>query len=149
MSDQEKEEFSKLPFIELEDLEDLHYLQTISEGWAYPLDRFMNEQEFLEMMNMNMVRDQSGNRCILSVPITLHVTNEQKKNLEQFKQIAIKCSQISPDVLAVIYEPEFFTNRKEEICAKKFGTSSKKHPKIEKIWNQGDWLISGKSMRFT
>lgn len=58
MSDQEKEEFSKLPFIELEDLEDLHYLQTISEGWAYPLDRFMNEQEFLEMMNMNMVRDQ-------------------------------------------------------------------------------------------
>jgi len=62
MSDQEKEEFSKLPLIVLEDLEDLHYLQTISEGWAYPLDRFMNEQEFLEMMNMNMVRDQSGNR---------------------------------------------------------------------------------------
>jgi ATP sulfurylase len=57
MSDKEKEEFSKLPFIELEDLEDLHYLQTISEGWAYPLDRFMNEQEFLEMMNMNIVRD--------------------------------------------------------------------------------------------
>lgn len=49
----------------------------------------------------------------------------------------------------MIYEPEFYLNRKEEICAKKFGTSSKKHPKIERIWNQGDWLISGKSMRFT
>jgi len=36
----------------------------------------MNEHEFLEMMNMNMVRDKNGNRAILSVPITLHVTNE-------------------------------------------------------------------------
>lgn len=51
--------------------------------------------------------------------------------------------------MAVIEEPEFFDNRKEEICAKTFGTHSRKHQKIARIWQQGDYLISGRSMRFT
>ena len=42
----------------------------------------------------------------------------------------------------------FFDNRKEEICSRVFGTQSKKHPKVERIMKQGDFLISGKSMRF-
>ena len=149
MTDAEREEFNKLPCIELDDLEQVNYLQTISEGWAFPLERFMNEQELLESMNMNTVTDKDGNKHILSVPITQYVTEEQKNQLENEKRIAIKCSKISPDVLAVIEEPEFFPNRKEEICAKTFGTKSVVHPKIEKIYAQPDWLVSGKSMRFT
>jgi len=43
MTDAEKEEFNKLPFIELDDMEQVNFLQTISEGWAFPLKRFMNE----------------------------------------------------------------------------------------------------------
>ena len=46
--------------MELEDMEEVQYLQTISEGWAYPLERFMNEQELLESMNMNTVTDKNG-----------------------------------------------------------------------------------------
>jgi len=149
MTDSEREEFNKLPVLELDDIEQVHYLHTISEGWAYPLERFMNEQEFLESMNMNTVTDKDGNKHILSVTITQYVTEEQKKALEGKKRVAIKCSMVSDDVLAVIEEPEFYPNRKEEICAKTFGTSSTKHPKIERITAQPDWLISGKSMRFT
>lgn len=51
--------------------------------------------------------------------------------------------------MAIIEEPEIFDNRKEEICAKTFGTHSQNHPKIGRIWQQGDHLISGASMRFT
>ena len=69
--------------------------------------------------------------------------------MKDHKRIALKCSKISDDVLAVIEEPEFFDNRKEEICTKTFGTRSKLHPKIERIEEQGEFLISGKSMRFT
>lgn len=57
MTDAEKEEFNKLPFIELDDMEQVNFLQTISEGWAFPLKRFMNEQELIESMNMNTVTD--------------------------------------------------------------------------------------------
>jgi ATP sulfurylase len=54
----------------------VHLLQTISEGWAYPLERFMNEQELLESMNMNTIRDKNGDKHLLSVPITQYVTEE-------------------------------------------------------------------------
>jgi len=51
-------------------------------------------------------------------------------------------------VLAVIEEPEFFDNRKEEITTKTFGTRSVNHPKIARMEKQGEFLISGKKMRF-
>lgn len=149
MTDAEREEFNALPTLEIEDMEQVNYLHTIAEGWAYPLKRFMNEQEFLESMNMNTVTDENGKKHILSVPITHHITAAQKEAMKDHKRIALKCSKISDDVLAVIEEPEFFDNRKEEICTKTFGTRSKLHPKIERIEEQGEFLISGKSMRFT
>jgi ATP sulfurylase len=45
----EKDEIAKLPVLDI-DIEQAQYLQTISEGWAYPLARFMNEAELLEVL---------------------------------------------------------------------------------------------------
>jgi len=45
----------------------------------------------------------------------------------------LRCKGVSEDVLAVIEEPEFYDNRKEEIACKTFGTRSVKHPKIERM----------------
>jgi 3'-phosphoadenosine 5'-phosphosulfate synthase len=50
--------------------------------------------------------------------------------------------------LAVIENPVFYENRKEEISTRIFGTFSLKHPKIERIITQGDFLVTGSSMRF-
>jgi ATP sulfurylase len=50
--------------------------------------------------------------------------------------------------LAVLENPVFFENRKEEIAARICGTFSLKHPKVEKIMSQGDYLVSGSKMRF-
>ena len=52
------------------------------------------------------------------------------------------------EVLAVIENPVFFDNRKEEICARTFGTFSLKHPKVENIMKQGDYLVTGSRMRY-
>jgi len=75
----ERDEYNKLPVLELDDLEQVQYLQTLSEGWAWPLDRFMNEQELIECMNMNTITDAHGKRHILSVPITQYLTTAQKE----------------------------------------------------------------------
>jgi len=69
--------------------------------------------------------------------------------LEGKERIALKCSAISDQVLAVIEGPSFYDNRKEEISCRVFGTQSKKHPKVERIMAQPDFLITGASMRFT
>jgi len=111
--------------------EQLNYLQTIAEGWAFPLKRFMNEQELIESMNMNTITDENGERHILSVPITQHITAEQKDQLEGQNRVALTWKD---EIMAIIEEPEIFDNRKEEICAKTFGTHSQNHPKIGRIW---------------
>lgn len=99
-------------------------------------------------MNMNTVTDKDGKKHILSVPITQPVTAEQKAELEGHSRIAIRCPKISDDVLVVVESPEFFDNRKEEIATKTFGTRSLNHQYIAKMETQGDFLLSGKSMRF-
>ena len=60
----------------------------------------------------------------------------------------MRCSSLTSEVLAVIEEPVFFENRKEEICARIFGTQSTKHCKVERIMAQGDFLVTGGRMRF-
>ena len=91
----------------------------------------MNEQEMLESLNMNTITDDNGERHILSVPITQHITADQKELFEKEPKVALKWED---KVVAIINDPEIFDNRKEEICAKTFGTSSLKHPKINRIW---------------
>jgi ATP sulfurylase len=109
----------------------------------------MNETELLESLHMKTVSDAHGERHLLSVAITQSVTDEQKAALAGHKKVALKCSAISNDVLAVINDPVFFENRKEEISARQFGCFGYNHPKAEVIKAQGNWNISGSSMHFT
>lgn len=108
----------------------------------------MNELELLEVIQMKTITDSHGKKHLFSVPITQHVTKEQATELKGEKKIALKCSKLTPNVLAVIEEPVFFENRKEEISARIFGTQSVKHCKVERIMEQGDFLVSGARLRF-
>jgi 3'-phosphoadenosine 5'-phosphosulfate synthase len=84
----------------------------------------------------------------MSVPITCHVSNEKKAEFEGKAAVAIKCSALGDNVLAVMHKPTFFANRKEEICTRTFGVMSAKHPCAETIFAQGDWLISAERTHF-
>jgi len=97
---------------------------------------------------MKTLTDHTGKRHLFSVPITQHVTKEQAEALKGEKKIALRCSELSQDVYAVIENPVFFENRKEEISSRIFGTFSTKHPKIENIMKQGDFLVSGSKIRY-
>ena len=109
----------------------------------------MDELQLLEVIQMKTLTDNNGKRHLMSVPITQHCTKEQMEALKFEKNIALKCSVLSAnDVYAIIENPIFFKNRKEEISARVFGTFSTKHPKVERILAQGDYLVSGLSMRY-
>ena len=79
---EEKAEFETLEVLDIE-LEQAEYLQTIGEGWAHPLERYMNELELLEVMHMKTLTDaKTGERHLLSVPITQAVSAEDKTRLQ-------------------------------------------------------------------
>jgi 3'-phosphoadenosine 5'-phosphosulfate synthase len=53
------EEAKHLPQLEMNTIE-LQWVQVLSEGWAYPLRGFMNEDEYLQTLHFNSIR-RNGN----------------------------------------------------------------------------------------
>jgi 3'-phosphoadenosine 5'-phosphosulfate synthase len=148
VSEADRVEFGKLKSLDI-DVEQVEYIQTIGQGWAYPLQKFMDELQLIEVLHMKTLTDGEGKRHLFAVPITQHCTKDQMEALKGEKRISLKCSALkNDDVYAIIENPVFYENRKEEISTRVFGTSSLKHPKVERIMEQGDFLVSGSSMRF-
>ncbi|KRY16256.1 Bifunctional 3'-phosphoadenosine 5'-phosphosulfate synthase 2 [Trichinella patagoniensis] len=109
---------SQMPKLSLEKI-DLQWLQVLSEGWATPL---------------------SENTISQSIPIVLPVTSEEKAKLENADLIAL-C--YDGHTMAILLKPEFYPHRKEERCARQFGTCHLGHPTVKMIMQAGDWLVGG------
>lgn len=122
------EDAMKYPSLPIDKMQ-AEFLQTIGEGWAFPLTGFMNEMELLESMNMKTVT-KNGERHLMSVPIVQHLTTAQKEAFGDAKNIALTWEG---NVVAVINNPTFYENRKEEICTRTFGCFEQSHPMAENI----------------
>lgn len=115
---------------------ELQWLQVLSEGWAYPLRGFMREQEYLQALHFNCLT--SGDNQ--SVPIVLSCTESDTKRLADCESIALWYEN---KPVAILHDPEFYYQRKEERCCRQFGTNNPKHPYVKMIHESGDYLIGG------
>ena len=59
LTPEQKAEYDTLEVLDV-DIEQAEYIQTIAQGWAYPLNRFMNEQELLECMHLKKITGEDG-----------------------------------------------------------------------------------------
>lgn len=64
----------------------------------------------------------------LSIPIVLPVSAEDKQRLEGSPALALS---FQGRRVAVLSSPEFFAHRKEERCARTWGTTCPRHPHIQ------------------
>ncbi|XP_022667663.1 bifunctional 3'-phosphoadenosine 5'-phosphosulfate synthase-like isoform X2 [Varroa jacobsoni] len=132
-----RHEAESLPSIEITTV-DAQWLQVLSEGWATPLQGFMREKQFLQCQHFScLLNDGVTNQ---SIPIVLPVSTEDKERLTTNSAITLRY-QGKP--LAVLREPEFYSHRKEERCARQFGLTNSGHPYIKMIMESGDWLCGG------
>uniref|UniRef100_A0A8D2QV21 3'-phosphoadenosine 5'-phosphosulfate synthase 2 n=3 Tax=Zosterops TaxID=36298 RepID=A0A8D2QV21_ZOSLA len=130
-------EAEKLPAVEITKL-DLQWVQVLSEGWATPLTGFMREAEYLQVLHFGtLLNDGVVN---LSIPIVLPVSAEDKQRLEGSAALALS---FQGRRVAVLRRPEFFAHRKEERCARVWGTACPRHPHIQMVMESGDWLVGG------
>lgn len=134
-----------LEFIEIDE-ERVEFLHVLADGWAGKLKCFMNELELLETLHYKTITAKDGQRFLHSVPITCHVTKEEMERCKGKERISLKYKG-RDEILAVIENPSFYANRKEEISSRLFGTLSKKHPKVERIYEEGDFLLTGDRLR--
>jgi 3'-phosphoadenosine 5'-phosphosulfate synthase len=132
-----KDIVSSSPALQITEV-DLQWAQVIAEGWASPLSGFMREEQYLQALHFNtLVGD-----ILITMPlaIVLPVTAQDKDRLNGVKQI---CLHYEGKPIGLLNNPEFFPHRKEERCARQFGTTSPKHPYIKMILESGDWLVGG------
>lgn len=134
---QAREEAENLPAVEITKL-DLQWVQVLSEGWATPLKGFMREREYLQVLHFDTLLD--GGVINLSIPIVLPVSTEDKEKLSDNKAFALK---YEGKIVAIVRNPEFFVHRKEERCARVWGTTCAQHPHVKMVLESGDWLAGG------
>uniref|UniRef100_A0A673ZJR2 3'-phosphoadenosine 5'-phosphosulfate synthase 2a n=1 Tax=Salmo trutta TaxID=8032 RepID=A0A673ZJR2_SALTR len=126
-----------LPTISITKL-DLQWVQVLAEGWATPLKGFMREREFLQVQHFgNLLDDGTINQ---SIPIVLPVTTETKQRLDGCAAVAL---EFQGTLVAILRQPEFYEHRKEERCARQWGTTCPQHPYIKMVMEGGDWLVGG------
>ncbi|KAK2530794.1 Papss2 [Columba guinea] len=126
-----------LPAVEITKL-DLQWVQVLSEGWATPLTGFMREAEYLQVIHFGtLLNDGIVN---LSIPIVLPISTEDKERLQGCEALALS---FAGRRVAVLKNPEYFEHRKEERCARVWGTTCAKHPHVKMVMESGDWLVGG------
>jgi len=125
------------PSLEISEV-DVQWAQVIAEGWASPLRGFMREGQYLQSLHFNTL---VGDTLVtMPLAIVLPVTLQDKERLTGVEKI---CLAYNGKPIGVLRNPEFFPHRKEERCARQFGTTSPKHPYIKMILESGDWLVGG------
>ena len=117
---------------------DLMWLQVLSEGWATPLRGFMKEDQYLQCLHFGVVID--GKTHSQAIPIVLPVHTEDYERLKSQNEIAL---MYEGRCVAFMKDLEFYAHRKEERCARIFGTTISGHPTIDMIMRSGDWLVGG------
>lgn len=137
--DAKTKEAASLPKLDIDKLT-TQWLQVLSEGWATPLRGFMREKEFLQTLHFNCIRKGDVSVTNQSVPIVCPVTMEEKEALIGAVAVTLV---FEGKHLAILRNPEFYEARKEERCARQWGTTDARHPYISQVMAAGDWLVGG------
>ncbi|KTF87217.1 hypothetical protein cypCar_00017181 [Cyprinus carpio] len=132
-----KADAETLPAVEITKV-DMQWVQVLAEGWATPLNGFMREREYLQCLHFNCLLD--GGVINLSVPVVLPISSADKERLDGSTAFALAYGGRR---VAILRNPEFYEHRKEERCARQWGTTCKDHPYIKMVMESGDWLVGG------
>ena len=89
---------------------------------------FMKETEYLQCMHFNVLGSTQGHGSNQSVPIVLPISTDDKAKLEKSGAFTLR---YNGKAMAILRDPEFYEHRKEERCARTFGTTNQGHPYIK------------------
>jgi len=134
-----RKEAESLPKINMRKV-DTEWLQVLSEGWAFPLNGFMKEDELLTCLHFNTVTSE-GNQHNQSIPIVLPIDDATKAAIGEQKAVALV---YEGKTLAIMRDIEIYAHRKEERRARTWGIYTTEHPHMKAHINDaGNWLIGG------
>lgn len=132
----------------------------IACGAFSPLEGFLAEDDYLSVLE-NM---QLKNGIVWTIPITISATKEEIKDFKEGEDIALlgssainqKPSAISNqpsaiseyDILGILHLSQIYTYDKKKEAELVYKTGDSKHPGVDYLYRQGDFLLGGKITLF-
>eukprot|EP00457_Paulinella_chromatophora_P004599 gb/GEZN01004611.1/.p1 GENE.gb/GEZN01004611.1/~~gb/GEZN01004611.1/.p1 ORF type:complete len:610 (+),score=52.82 gb/GEZN01004611.1/:77-1906(+) len=134
-----KEEAIKLPSHTLTDRQ-LCDIELLLNGGFTPLNGFMNQKEYNSVVDTMRMPD--GN--LFPIPITLDLTKEEVKALEQSGKKSLTLLDMEGNVIAIIDVEDIFQPDKDKEAKEVFG-GDPEHPAIDYLYKSaGSHYVGGK-----
>ena len=113
-------------------------LELLMNGGFYPLNGFLNEKDYLSVLENMRMADNS----LWPIPINLDVSKIFAKDLKINQKIALR----DPEgvILAILEISDIYTPNKEKEAELVFGTNDIAHPSVNYLHNKaGDVYLGG------
>ena len=114
-------------------------LELLATGAFSPLDRFMNESDYLGVLNDMKLSDGT----MFPMPVTLSLNEEELEKEKVRIGSSIVLRSLTNDILAILEVDDIYAWDLEEVSLKVFGTTDDKHPIVKEMLNWGNRNLSG------
>lgn len=119
------------------DKEQVKDVKNIARGVYSPLTGFLKEKDFKSVASDMRL----SNGIVWPIPITLDISKEDKKRIEDKNKILLIDSKKQP--IGFLESFEIYSYSKEFFAKNVFGTLSKEHPGVQEVYNMKEHLIGG------
>ena len=113
-------------------------LELIAIGALSPLEGFLGEADYLSVRDNRRL----ANGLVWSIPITLSATADERARLNVGQDVALKTR--AGQVIAVLHLAEIYSYDKQREAEAVYGTAEDKHPGVQVLYSQGEFLLGGK-----
>ena len=113
-------------------------LELIAIGALSPLEGFLGEADYLSVRDNRRL----ANGVVWSIPITLSATAEERAKLNVGDDVALKTR--SGQVVAILHLAEIYSYDKQREAEAVYRTAEEKHPGVQVLYSQGEFLLGGK-----
>lgn len=110
----------------------------IGIGAFSPLEGFLTEKDYIPVVEEMRLH----NGVVWSIPITLSVTEEEKKKIMREEVIGLKDTQ--GEIFALLFLEDIYTYDREREAERVFRTTSPEHPGVNYLYQQGEYLVGGR-----
>jgi len=110
----------------------------LAMGAFSPLQGFMGREDYQRVVKKMRLR----NGLLWPIPITVSVSREEADKIREGQRIALLNSN-QDEIMAIMLVEEKYTYDKRVEAFEVFGTGDRKHPGVERIYEQGEAYLGG------
>lgn len=113
-------------------------LELIAIGALSPLEGFLGEADYVSVRDHRRL----ANGLVWSIPITLSATADERAGLNVGNDVALKTR--AGQMIAILHLAEIYSYDKQREAEAVYGTAEDKHPGVQVLYSQGEFLLGGR-----